>query len=189
MDALNRGIAILVILAIAAAGVMTVLIAAEAVGPEDLTEGLLQPQAQDLAGASGGAKAVVFIISAAVALFMLNLLRLELMSAKRERRLVIGSGAEGETTVTQDSVAALAEHLDPSLREVKSIRCRVIVRDTGITIKCRSTVAMGANLPQLCQEMQSDIKKRVQEFTGLAVIDVVVDAKYARTEAKHVMVR
>ena len=189
MDALNRGLAVLLMLAIIAAGVVTVLIAAEAVAPDDLPEGALQPQAQDLVEASGGVTAIVITISVVAALLMLILLRYELLPSRRERRLVISSGEAGEATITQDSVAALAEHLDPGIREVKDIRCRVIVENTGVAIKSKAIVTMGANLPELCPEIQADITRRVEEYTGLRVVDVHPDTRYDRARPKHVRVR
>ena len=189
MNVLNRGIAILLALAIMAGAVIVILVASGAVEPADLPEGLFGPQMEDISDASSGSKAIIIAVSAAVLLAMLGFLFLELRSKGGQRRLLISSGEEGAATITERSVAELAENLSGGMREVKHIKCRIVVEKAGLVIKCRASVAMGTNLPELCKELQSDVKARVEEFTGLPVTSVTVDTKYERAEGKHLAVR
>ncbi|MDY6834357.1 MAG: alkaline shock response membrane anchor protein AmaP [Chloroflexota bacterium] len=189
MNVLNRGIAILLSLAIIIGTVVVIFVASGDVDPADLPEGMFRPQIEDVSDASSGSKAIIITASIAIFLVMLGLLYLELRPVGRQRRLLISSGEEGVTTITEGSIEDLADNISEGMREVRHIKCRIALEKEGLMIRCNTSVKMGTNLPELCAELQSNIKMRVEEVTGLPVASVSINARYERAEGKRLAAR
>ena len=54
-------------------------------------------------------------------------------------------------------------------RDIQNPGIRISDDDDGITINCEIIVYFGVNIPQLCYDIQSRVKKDIEENTGLAV--------------------
>ena len=189
MSVLNRGIVILLALGIIAVAVITVLVATDVMSPGDFPEEWFEPQIQEVADTEGCEKAAVIAVAVVVALILLVVLRFELVPRHRDIRLLISSTGEGVSTISQDSVCALAESIGASIHSVSDIRCDVIPQQGAIIISCHASVTMGTNLAELCQELQADIKRLVEQLTGLPVSRVDVRTKYEPAKSKRLAVR
>ena len=189
MSFFNRTVVILLALAMGGAAVVTVLIVAGTLGLNNLPGGWFEPQIQWLADASGGMKAVVITVSVLVALSMLLLSVAELRVRGREVRFLISSQDEGTATVTRSSVRSLVQHVGKGIRSINDIECQVGEKDNGLAIVCTASVAMGANLPELGNQLRSDVKRLAEELTGLPVKHVAVNFHYERAKSQRLAVR
>ncbi len=185
----NRIAVILVALAVLGAAVVTILITAGTLGLENLPDGWFEPQIRWLAEASGGMKAIVVTAAVLVALAMFSIIVAELVSSRRELRFLVSSQKEGATTVTRDSVRSLVEHVGGEISGIDGVECRVGEKDNGLMIACTARVAMGASLPEVSNQLRSDIKRMAEQLTGLPVNSVDVDLRYPRAKAQHLAVR
>ena len=189
MGSFNRIVVILLMLAVMGAAVVTILIVAGTLGLNNLPDGWLEPQIRWLAEASGGMKAIVVTAAVLVALAMFSITVAELASTRRELRLLVSSQQEGATTITRDSVRSLAEHVARAISGIDDVECRVGEKNNGLMIACTARVAMGASLPELSNQLRSDIKRMAEELTGLPVNSVDVDLRYQPAKAQHLAVR
>ena len=198
MDLWNRAAISLVALFLLLAAIVTLLVTLEAVAPDFLpggsaeqpTEAWFYDQLTGLADFSGGDQAVTLAVTIVVGLFMLILLFIEVQPVVFRRPLVlqVSHTAEGASTVEASSVRLLAEKTGISNRNVNSIRCRLRVRrrPTGagaasIVINCYPRVALGSDLQEIRDDLQTRIKDVVQDLTGLTVLQVhVVRVRYDR---------
>lgn len=187
MNTFNRLVVLIITGIIIAASIITILLVSQ-VFPEHW----LELRTQELADASVGMKALAIIMSVAVLLVMLALLRLQL--TRRDFELVIMPGGAsvsigGETTITGSSVAALAEAAGAEIQGVRFIECEVVNRSVGLAIVCHTTVAMGTNLPEFFSEIKSKIEESVEEMTGLPVSQVDVTAQYDSSRLRRLGVK
>jgi hypothetical protein len=189
MNFFNRTVVILLALAIGGAAVVTVLVAAGTLGPNNLPAGWFEPQIQWLADASGGMKALVVTVSVFVALSMLVLAVAELRIRGREVRFLISSQDEGMATVTKGSVRSLVQHVGKGIRNINDIECRVGEKDNGLAIVCTAWVTMGASLPELSNQLRSDVKRLGEELTGLPVKHIDLNFRYERAKSQRLAVR
>jgi uncharacterized alkaline shock family protein YloU len=189
MNVFNRTVVILLALAIGGAAVVTVLLVAGTLGFNNLPGGWFEPQIEWLADASGGLKALVVTVSVFAALIMLLLAVAELRVRGREARFLISSQDEGTATVTRSSVRSLVQHVGKGIRSINDIECRVGEKDNGLAIVCTASVAMGANLPELGNQLRSDVKRLAEELTGLPVKHVAVNFRYERAKSQRLAVR
>ena len=184
---LNRIVVVIVALVILAGAVITLLVATGA-SSADMFRGF-QSQLQGAADASGGGAAAIIAVAAVIALGMLALLLLELIPLRKAVLLLISSTEEGITAIERESVCELAEKTAAVVHNVRDVRCSVRERAGGLLVSCRALVALGTNIPQVSAELQSKIKKDVEELTGLPVAEVDVKAKYESVEVKRLIVR
>lgn len=198
MEVLNRSIAVIVVLAIAACAVTAMLVSAGTVSPDSFGGGWIEARLDSIAGANGAAEATGLAIAVAVLSGMLLLLIFEVKPLHRIRHLPINtgtgpssftSGPEGMATITQDSVCDLAEGIGSGIYNVVKIKCNVVVENGDLLIECKAQATLGSNLPELCGTIRSEIKNVVEERTGLRVRDVSVETRYQRRGGKRLAVR
>jgi uncharacterized alkaline shock family protein YloU len=188
VSALNRAVAVIVALIVLAGAIILVLVAANAIEPDDLPSGWADRPLDRADVAVGGTKAAFIAVSLVVALAMIVLLFLELATTRRPLALLIGSDETGTTTIDQDSVRVLAEKTAAAARNVREVKCEVAEKVGGLVIHSRASVAMGSNIPEVSAEIKGKIKEAVQQFTGLPVAQVNVKAKYESVEARRLAV-
>jgi uncharacterized alkaline shock family protein YloU len=185
---MNRGLVLLLAILLAAAAVTAVLVTTSVV-----PDSWLDWQARELSDAGSGTKAVAIAVSVGIVLGMIMLLRLEFME-ERDNRLHIKAiednvEEKGETTIGSRSIEALAENAGCEIRGVRNIHCGVVDGVDGLILSCRSTVAMGSNLPEVMGETRSRIKDSVEQLTGLPVARIDVETRYDSAKTKRVGVR
>lgn len=189
MSVLNRVIVILVALLVLAGAVITLLVATGAAAADVLPYGWFESSLQRAADASGGNVAAIIAVGVVIALGMIALLFLEVVPMRRRVPLLIRSAQEGVVAIDQQSVCLLAEKTAASAHNVRAVACSVRQRANGLLISCRPSVALGTSIPEVSAELQGKIKEAVEQFTGLAVAEVDVKAKYEKIEAKRLAVR
>ena len=54
-------------------------------------------------------------------------------------------------------------------RDVQNPGIKISEDDDGITVNCEIIVYFGVNIPQLCYDIQSKVKKDIEESTGVNV--------------------
>lgn len=62
-------------------------------------------------------------------------------------------------------------------RDVANPGIKIIDDDDGITVNCDIIVYFGVNIPQLCYDIQSKVKKDIEECAGITVkaVNIVVE--------------
>jgi len=185
MNALNRAIAMILVLMVAVVAVVVSFVAVGATGAGSIASGWLEPQLEDVAGASDSARAAIVAATIAIVMGMLLILRLEIVPYRRAVRLplnpsrdVMALAAEGEASVTRDSICSLSENIARSVHSVRGAKCKVRFEESELHIICQATIAMGSNVPDLCGALQYNIKKTVEELTGLPIREIEVRTSY-----------
>lgn len=182
MRGFNRAVATLLILAILAAALITLLVS---IGVSDPARyGFFSQPLQRLAEAGGAEAATIVVGSIVIALLMLVVLRFELAPNRHGSSLLVSSGNGGVTTIDEGSVRILSEKVALTVRDLRGVRCGVRERQGGLIITCLAAVALGSNIPEVSSQVQAKVKEAVEKLTGLPVVSVNVKAHYGRTEAK-----
>ena len=202
MNRLNRFAILLVALLVLVGAVVTLLAVTEATDPDFLPGGSGEDawffqQLNSLAGFSGSGKAITIVVSIVVALAALEILFLEISPIITRRRdtLQISSTPEGALTVDTGSVKLLSERTGIINRNISSLRCDVGAgrRPPGggsasIVIRCYPRLILGSNLPEVRDDLQTRIKKTVEQLTGLTVLQVhVVRVRYDRDDSSRLI--
>ena len=62
-------------------------------------------------------------------------------------------------------------------RDIGNPGIRVAEEDDGISVSCEIIVYFGVNIPQLCYDIQTRVKRDIEELTGLPVkaVDIRVE--------------
>ena len=204
MELWNRILISLITLLVLAGAIVTLLVATDAVAPDFLPGGAVdpsedswfEPQLRDLDDFSGSGLVVTVVASIMVALSMLGLFLVEVRPIVRSRRtLRISSTPHGALTIEAASVRLLAERTGISNRNVSSLRCSLRVRRRAIAggpariaIACYPRVILGSNVQELGDDLQTRIKQSVEQLTGLTVLEVnVVRVRYDRGDGARLM--
>lgn len=198
----NRAIVAFVALFVLTGAIIVLLVTADAIAPDFLPGGSgdpstgswFQPQLESLADLTGGDQIVPIAISFIVILAMLRLATIEVRSERRSRALMVSSGQEGDLTIEEESVRYLAERTGRTNSQITSLRCRLRVRGkrsatpASIEISCYPRVALGTDVQQIRDDLQSRVKDTVGKLTGLTILRVnVARVKYERNDNVRLM--
>ena len=179
MNVANRLIVLILALLVLLGGVLVLLIAADAVAPEEIPGDLLLSQFENVAKSEGSDLGTNIGIAAALVLGGLLLLISELRSLAAGPRMVLVSAGEGGVVrIAHESIRELAERTGRGNRSVRHLKCRVRVTSSGLRILCLANLNMGSDVPKVSSELQNSIDDAVERLTGLPVVDVAVRAKY-----------
>ncbi|TVY11502.1 alkaline shock response membrane anchor protein AmaP [Paenibacillus cremeus] len=80
----------------------------------------------------------------------------------------------GDIRISLDTVENLALKAAGRTRGVKDLRARVKVNQSGLEIVIRSIVDGESSIPQLTEEMQANVKRHIEDITGIPVAFVSV---------------
>jgi len=186
---LNRIIAVIVALVILAGAVYIILVTVGAVSVDTMVTDWFDSPLQRAADSSGGTQGAIVALCVVVALLMIVLLYLELRPPRREGTFLVSSSEEGSVRVNRDSIELLADKTAAGARGVRDARCRVAEKQLGLAIRCEASLALGSSIPDVTSEIQGTVKEAVEQFSGLAVEQVNVKAKYEKAEAGRMAVR
>ena len=204
MNFWNRlAMSVVAVLALVAA-ILTLSVAVEAVEPDFLPGGFVDPQTngwferelEGLADLSSRDQTIAIVVTIAVALAMLAVLFLEVTTLnKKETLLPVSTNPEGVLSIEASSVRLLAERTAGNNRDVNSIRCKLAVRrrtapggPASISISCYPRVILGSNVREIRDDLQVRIKEAVQEMTGLIVLQVnVVNVRYDKGDISRLI--
>ena len=201
MDLVNRIAISLVALVVFVAAIVTLLVATEAIDAGFLAgrpsgAGWFYEQLYLVADLGGGGQAVAIAVSVVAAILMVGFISLEVVTVVRRQTVVrISITGEGTATIEGSSVELLAERAAQSNRSVTSIKCRARVRrrpvaggPASVVISCYPIVAMGSNVQEIRDDLQTRIKASVEQLTGLTVLQVnVVRVRYNRDDGRRLV--
>lgn len=188
MDRWNRLAVALVATFLVVAAVVTLLAATEATDPDFLPggsgdESWFYDQLNGLAQFDGRDQGIAIAVSLVVAMAMLVLVIVELSMLRRRGLLLpVSSAAEGSLNIEAGSVRLLAERTGSLNPYVNSLRCALTLRGrrtaTGgpasIIIRCYPRLVLGSNVQEVRDDLQTRIKAKVEQLTGITVIQVNV---------------
>jgi uncharacterized alkaline shock family protein YloU len=80
----------------------------------------------------------------------------------------------GDIRISIETVENLALKAAGRIRGVKDLRARVKVNQSGLEITVRAIVDGDSSIPELTEEMQSAVKRYLEEITGIPVDSVTV---------------
>ncbi|AFC29787.1 hypothetical protein PM3016_2917 [Paenibacillus mucilaginosus 3016] len=119
--------------------------------------------------------AVIFIASAVVlALLALRFLYLSVRRSKGTAPSIDQRTEFGDIRISMDTVENLALKAAGRSRGVKDLRARVKVSQAGLEIVVRAIVDGESSIPNMTEEMQSNVKRHIEEITGIPVAFVSV---------------
>jgi uncharacterized alkaline shock family protein YloU len=192
MNAFNGLLVTLGALASIAVGVLMLLVITETLPAQAVPIPVLQQQLAGLAEDTSGASWRDAGIAAAFIVVGLLVLLLEARTITRTAAagmVLVSSDANGTVRLSVESIAQLAQRTARSNREIRSVRCRVQVASSGLTINCIAGLRMGSDVPAVTSDIQHDIREVVERLTGLNVIDVPVRARYQGDRDQPVLTR
>lgn len=128
-----------------------------------------------LAGAAGTVAfiAVMVIYGLLVLVFALKLL----FSGNKEHTppfCLVKTTELGVIRVSTSTLDALTLKAVRSFQEVKEVKSLVLTDMEQVRIRLRLLVMPGANIPELTQNIQVEVKKYVEEHAGIIVSEVMV---------------
>ena len=78
--------------------------------------------------------------------------------------------------VSRFADASLTENIQAALgRELINPGIRITSDDDNLTIQLEIIVYFGVNIPQLCYDIQTDVKKNIESVTGLQIKAVNIE--------------
>ncbi len=192
MNAFNGLLVTLGALASIAVGVLILLVITETLSAQAVPIPVLQQQLAGLVEDTSGAWWRDAGIAAAFIVVGLLVLLMEARTITRTAAagmVLVSSDANGTVRLSVESIAQLAQRTARSNREIRSVRCRVQVASSGLTINCIAGLRMGSDVPAVTSDIQHDIREVVERLTGLNVIDVPVRARYQGDRDQPVLTR
>ncbi|MCZ8512825.1 alkaline shock response membrane anchor protein AmaP [Paenibacillus filicis] len=120
--------------------------------------------------------AVSFIVVTFVVLLIgLRLLFVSIRPGSRSSVPSIDQRTEiGDIRISLDTVENLSLKAAGRTRGVKDLRARVKVSEAGLEIILRAIVDGESSIPQQTEEMQANVKKHIEDITGIPVAFVSV---------------
>ncbi|MBO8163135.1 MAG: alkaline shock response membrane anchor protein AmaP [Brevibacillus sp.] len=106
----------------------------------------------------------------------------------REHKAIYQRNDFGHVSISLDTIRAIAERAARKVRGVRELKTHVSTQELGNVISLRVTFDGETPLPELTQNLQAEVKARVEAITGLDIAEVSVSVvEVAPTD--HVTVR
>lgn len=119
--------------------------------------------------------ALVFITSAVIiALLSIRFLVISLRRGRASVPSIDQRNEFGDIRISLETVENLSLKAANRSRGVRDLRARVKVSQAGLEIVIRAIVDGDTPIPQLTEEMQANVKKHIEEITGIPVATVTV---------------
>ena len=192
MNFVNGLLVTLGALASIAVGALMLLAVTDVLAPASAPIPLLREQLAVMAEDTGGAWWRNVGISLGFIALGLALLALEargLTRAATPNMVLVSSEAAGTVRMSVESIVQLSQRTAQVNREVRSVRCHVRATPGGLVIQCTASLRMGADVPAVAADVQSNIREVVERLTSLTVIDVPVRARYQGDRDQPVLTR
>ncbi len=188
MKQLNRIIALFTCLTVLVSSVICLLVITQVFSPAVLpggsdiprTASWFQPQLEALAASSETSLLVNLLIFSVIGLLSSFILYIELKSPYKAKSLIISSAPEGNLTIEEDSIRYLVEKTGTNNRHIISMRCNVKIEKrtpnipNTISINCSPKITLGSNVQAIRDDLQTRVKDKVENLTGLIVHKVNV---------------
>ncbi len=186
MNALNRALALVVLLVVLVASAAALLLRAEILSPSRVGALLPYPPASriahDLAHPGPDRAGVALAITMAVLIAALMALLLELWPRGRgPRSLILRSDELGRTAQTEVSYRSLDDAVSRAVREVSGIDdvplARVRPRGGTLVVSCRATARRLVDEEEVRPRVRQAVAECLQRLTGLTVRDIQVEVE------------
>lgn len=119
--------------------------------------------------------AIIFISSTVVAtLLSLRFLYLSVRRGKASSPSIDQRTEFGDIRISLDTVENLSLKAAGRTRGVQDLRARVKVNQSGLEIVIRAIVDGENSIPAMTEEMQANVKRHIEEITGIPVAFVTV---------------
>jgi hypothetical protein len=178
MNALNRGVAIVLGLAlVAASGTAGAALAFPHLRSDIAQRSVLAAGVLELLPARGWQRWTAALLALAIVLLGLVLLLLEIRPDRRDERLLLSDDGDGDVTVLVESVRRLAEHAAGQVPRVREVRSRVVRTSRGLRVRCRVAIDPAASVPELAREVQARVAATVEHHLGRPVAGISVLAQ------------
>ncbi|UFJ42912.1 alkaline shock response membrane anchor protein AmaP [Brevibacillus humidisoli] len=106
----------------------------------------------------------------------------------REDKAIYQRNDYGHVSISLETIRAIAERAAKKVRGVRELKTQVTTKDLGNIISLRLSFDGETPLPELTQNLQAEVKARVEAITGLEIAEVSVKViEVASTD--HVAIR
>ncbi len=120
-------------------------------------------------GASIAAFVIVFVFFVLSLAFLFSGIR-----SGKDKKAVSKHTSIGEIRISLNSIENITLATARRLNGVKDTKARVHKLDDSVSITVNTVVMPDINIPALCEEIQTRVKKSVEECSGIAVNEVIV---------------
>ncbi|MFH1395141.1 MAG: alkaline shock response membrane anchor protein AmaP [Candidatus Omnitrophota bacterium] len=85
----------------------------------------------------------------------------------QKKRIVAFQNPDGEVTVSISAIEDYIRKIAKNISGIKDIRSRVFINRKGINIVTDVSITAGANIPQITERIQMEVKNKVQVMLGV----------------------
>jgi uncharacterized alkaline shock family protein YloU len=143
-----------------AAGAVLIAISLNVVSPEQWAGVIGQATATLTAQASVGAVGGLFVLIGLVAPYM---------QAKqlKKKRIIAFQNPDGEVTVSLTAIEEYIQKIAKGIPGIRDVRSQVEIDRKGIDITIDVSLVSGANIPQVTETIQMEVRNKVQSMLGV----------------------
>jgi len=157
MKKINDLIAWLYILGTIVMGFVLLLLVSGWLGKEDYLETVIRGQLESPAGIITG-----FIM------IILGLIFLKMrLSAGTKDKYISFDNPEGEVTLSIKAIEDFVRRVGHEFGQVVDMSSKIVPAHGGLKVKVKVSLLAGSNVPQLTENIQHEIKSRVQNILGI----------------------
>lgn len=179
MDIFNRLFMVAVALGAVAVSIVLILVAVEAVNPEDISpDGWLRDQLQEVDELSGDQQTATILSVFAVLIVAVLLLALEVFPLFTVEKTIAADAGGTEFRIYADSIKQLIVQAGIEIEGVTAVTPSFRKSAGGLKIGCQATLASTANMPEASSKLREKVKATVEGMSGVAVADVSVKVRY-----------
>ena len=113
-----------------------------------------------------------------------------LLAFRRDRRkkdrsnVSIQNTEDGAVLVSVEAIETLVKEAIGQSDEVLEVKSRVINHEDSITVTVRMVMSTNAHIPNITMLMQRNIKRYIEEYSGIAVREVIITVTEVREPAE-----
>lgn len=157
---LNKIFSILYMLVFVLAGLM-VLLFSWGIVPVELCSDFLGKMSFDVLHQSIGSFIALFFILTGF------LVPINVSRKLRNKRVVAFKNPDGEVTISLSAIEEYIKRVATNISEIENVRSKVAMGKRGININSDVTITSGANIPEITEIIQSQVRQRLQNMLGV----------------------
>lgn len=105
------------------------------------------------------------------------------LQALRKERYIAFENPNGEVTISVKAVEDFIYRITKDFVEIKEIHPSIASKNDGVSIGIQAVLWSGANIPEVTERIQTEVKKQVQTILGIENI-ANVEIKVTRIETR-----
>jgi len=161
--------------------VILFLVAAEAVG--------LAPLRRLYSNISPSQTELLCVVGVAI-LIGLRLFWVSFRSSEQKvqsgRYVILSEGASGQIRVAVHAIENLVMKTASKMDGIKEVKTQIYSNDKGVGVRIEASVSPDLSIPDATEKIQTLVKERVLEVTGITVINVAVSVENIVVEKPRV---